>query len=342
MNNFQSKLNKYNTAAEICGKAYKLLVSKINENERDISKLCDIGNDIIKKEISLVYKKEVNKGIAFPVCISLNNCVGYYVYEKDNDKYNTIKDGDIVKIEMGVNIGGCIARLGETIVVGELDKTDTKKYKKKISMLNKLQNVVYSEMYAGNINDEVRINIETICNENSCYPVENSFSYQHLDNQFRTDDSKYVVLNHVKYYDEDDNEIVEPNDCFDLLEEEVYTIELRIVDNDKTNDLSPTQHKYVEIHDPHIFRFNNYHYDLKSKNARLFLSKYKGEYGTDAFCVNDIKRDVKNRIGIKECYENGILESYPVKYVKDMSNVYLKIFTVVVFEDKCYILKYSN
>ena len=79
----------------------------------------------IVEECNKIYKKETVKGIAFPTSISLNDCVGNYLYEtsQEFENYNTIKKGDVVKIELGVNLSGCIANLGETVIYD--DSTDT-------------------------------------------------------------------------------------------------------------------------------------------------------------------------------------------------------------------------
>ncbi len=39
----------------------------------------------IQEELKTVYKKEKNKKIAFPTSISLNNCLGNYIYDYQNE-----------------------------------------------------------------------------------------------------------------------------------------------------------------------------------------------------------------------------------------------------------------
>ena len=93
------------------------IVSKIQSSELlNTQALNEYGDNRIKEECSKIYKREIIKGIAFPTSISLNNCVSNYIYENGNDEFNMIKPGDVVKIDLGVNLGGCISILGETII----------------------------------------------------------------------------------------------------------------------------------------------------------------------------------------------------------------------------------
>ncbi len=113
----EQDLTKYNTCSKICRVIITELYNKIYEEEiLDVYQLIKYSDTRIIEECNKIYKKEKNKGIAFPTSISLNNCTGNYIYERDLGDYNTIKEGDIIKIELGVTISGCIAVLGETFV----------------------------------------------------------------------------------------------------------------------------------------------------------------------------------------------------------------------------------
>lgn len=329
----QAILTKYNAAAKICGKVYNEIVDLINGGESNIVVLCKYGNDKIIEECNKIYKKE-QKGIGFPVCITLNDCVGNYLYQSDKPEYNTIKNGDTIKIELAVNIGGCIATYGNTIVRGE-KSNEQSKY---IDLLDQLTKDVIDTIKAGEINDDVRIVLESRCSNNDCFPVENCTSYQLLDGHIQTPESKYIVLNHQKYYDDEDNLVVEENLCFEFEDSEVYTINLTIIP-EKNGD---KEHVYKEEHDSHIYRFNDYFYNLKLKSSREFCSAVKSIHGNNAFDITPYRNNIKNKMGIKECYENGILESYPILYNKDGYHIYHKKFTIIVNNDKCIRLNYSN
>jgi methionine aminopeptidase len=338
-------LTKYNDSARICGVVMGELKEKINNGEvLDVYELCKYGDNRIVEECNKVYKKEKVKGVAFPTCVSLNDCVGYFIYE-ENSKYNKIEDRDVVKIELGVNIGGCIARLGETIIYNMAEEDEDKR--KCIRFLDDLPGDIIKFMVLENFeeddmgerrmtNDDMRMFIESKCVDAECFPVENTMSYQHLGGAFKMQESNYMVLNHTKYYNDDDILIVEPNLCFDLVNDDVYTINVTVVENILDNG----ECVYRVPHSAHIMRYNECYYNLKLKNSRDFCNMVKAKYGMNAFNCIEYRHSTKNRVGIKESKEAGILEEYPIMYNKDHLNVYHKKFTVVVRENKMVLLKY--
>jgi methionine aminopeptidase len=293
-----------------------------------------MGDNMVNEAVSTAcWSNEKHKGLAFPTSISLNNCVGNYILENGQDDYNTIKDGDIVKIEVGVNIGGCIAVCGETINARK--KTD-----KYVKFLNTLQKGVVKRLKGTDtINDDIKTYIERECTNNNCFPVENTFSYQHVNGHLKTADSKYIVLNHKKYYDEGDNLIVDENICFDIDEGDVFTVNLTIIPDTDKNE---TEHTYIEKHTPHIYRFNEYHYSLRLKCSKEFTNAVKLKHRNNAFSILPYMNNVKYRLGSREPHENGILDSYPVLYAKDNMPVYHKKFTIVVEKDEALLLRYFS
>ena len=58
-------------------------------------------------------------GIAFPTCLSVNNCVGHYSPLSDDTL--TLKEGDMVKIDMGCFIDEFPALVAHTLIVGATD-----------------------------------------------------------------------------------------------------------------------------------------------------------------------------------------------------------------------------
>lgn len=357
----EQDLTKYNTSARMCGNIMVELLDKIKNKEiLCIKELENFANNRIEEECAKIYKKEKIKGIAFPTSISLNNCVGNYLYEeengenkdetfdgkKTNKEYNFIKNGDIVKIELGVNLCGCIVNLGETIIYSdnkELDKELFEKHGKYLELLEILKRDIVDNIKVGEINDEIKINIESKCTEYGCFPVENTISYQHLDGQLQTDDSKYIICNYkdnnifdnVEEYGKD---TLPANLCFEFEEGEIYTINLKIIPNDNNND-DETIHRYYKLEDSHIYRFNDKYYDLKLKASREFCSIAKGKHYTNAFSGLEYKKDSKHRLGIRECFDNGILEKYPILYSRDKLPIYHKKFTIVVGKDKTFSFK---
>ena len=61
--------------------------------------LCQNGNKELLRETSKVYQKEkdIRKGIAFPTCVSVNNCICHYSPLKSEPDI-LLKEGDLVKL----------------------------------------------------------------------------------------------------------------------------------------------------------------------------------------------------------------------------------------------------
>lgn len=64
---------------------------------------------VFKKE------KEIKKGIAFPTCLSVNNCICHFSPARNDPDY-VLKEGDVVKIDLGAHVDGFIAVAAHTVV----------------------------------------------------------------------------------------------------------------------------------------------------------------------------------------------------------------------------------
>lgn len=331
-------LNKYKLAGIVCKSVFDKLKHEIcTNNKNNVLELTKLGNKLLIDECKIFAKKYKleefinNVKIAFPTCISLNNCTGYYVYENNYTEYNHINKEDLVKIEFGLNIDDCINIFGDSFYILS---EQSEKNKNMFKLLDKLENKICKLMKVGNTNDDVKILIESLCTEYDSFPVENTFSFQHVDNHIQTDESKYIVTNYKKYYDENDYLAVKQDICFDLEENDIFTINLTIIEN-KTDD---KEHIYVESHYPHIYKYNEYFHNFKLDSSKKFYSLIKKNHGYNAFSMIDYNNNVKNRIGFKESFDNGILNQYRVLYNKEKIPVYFRKFTIMVGKESGIIL----
>lgn len=95
-------LSNYYKAASIHKKIRHELDSFIEEN-RSLSEICSFIEHNIKHYSN---KNEINRGIAFPVGLSLNNIAAHYT---PSGKTTTIlKNTDVLKIDYGVHVDGSI------------------------------------------------------------------------------------------------------------------------------------------------------------------------------------------------------------------------------------------
>lgn len=73
--------------------------------------MSNVASQVYKKE------KEMKKGIAFPTCLSINNCVCHFSPVRSEPDV-LLKNGDVVKIDLGAHIDGFVAVAAYTTVVG--------------------------------------------------------------------------------------------------------------------------------------------------------------------------------------------------------------------------------
>lgn len=324
METHTNDLSKYNACSSICGKVYRELVSKIqDEGVADVHVLETFGTKRIHEELQTIYKKESFKGLAFPVSINIGNCVGNHL--SLDEKTNVIQDSDIVKIELGVHVSGSAAMYANTIVKGHPEGNEYTR------LLQDLVTLVNRNMKHLETNDELRIAIEAACTDHDCFPVENTYSYQAP----RTMDSKYIVLNHKKYYDEDDELVGDGNLCFEFEQDEMYHVNIAIVPNVETGPCV-----YKEHVEPKIFRFNDYHYQFKLKSAREFYSNVTKKHGNFPFNVSEFLQQPKDKLGMRECLNSGVLEALPIVHCQN-APVYNIQWTAVVRQNKALSLKYT-
>lgn len=62
-----------------------------HRDDKSIKRFLRLPSKVYKKE------KELKKGIAFPTCLSVNNCVCHFSPAKNDADY-TLKAGDVVKM----------------------------------------------------------------------------------------------------------------------------------------------------------------------------------------------------------------------------------------------------
>jgi hypothetical protein len=210
-----------------------------------------------------------------------------------------VHDKAVLKFDFAIGNGDDIYYLGETYSKNEDDKDI-------LRFLDKLQTSVQKRIDKKKFetNDDITLYIQRKCIDNNCYPIENCKSYQYHDRMLYSENSKYIMCNFVKYYDEEDR-LVMDNLCFDLEDNETYILNISIV---KDSDIPKV---YTVEETPQLGFFNDNVYLLKLKSSREFFSRVKTLNGRRVFFL-DAFNTAKDKVGKKECINNCILEGlYP-------------------------------
>jgi len=112
-------LDKHKGAAVVCDAALEKAVSLCVEGA-DISTVCGTIDSFIEEELKKTFSnkksKKLERGIAMPTCISVNEVIGHYSPCADDS--TTLKTEDLVSIELGCHIDGYAANAGTTLVIG--------------------------------------------------------------------------------------------------------------------------------------------------------------------------------------------------------------------------------
>lgn len=69
----------------------------------------------LRKVFNNKKSKKLERGIAFPTCVSVNHVLGHY--SPMADETSVLQDGDVAKVDLGCHLDGFIAQAAHTIVV---------------------------------------------------------------------------------------------------------------------------------------------------------------------------------------------------------------------------------
>jgi curved DNA binding protein len=110
-------VTKYKDAADIINNALKLVVSLCKPKAKIVD-ICEKGDSYIREQTGNIYKnvkRKIERGVAFPTCVSVNNTVCHFSPLATDEA--VLEENDMVKIDMGCHIDGFIAVVAHTHVI---------------------------------------------------------------------------------------------------------------------------------------------------------------------------------------------------------------------------------
>jgi curved DNA binding protein len=244
--------------------------------------------------------KEIEKGIAVPTCVSVNHCVGHYSPLADNT--SEIKDGDLVKVDLGCHIDGYTAQAAHTFLVQQ-DATApvTGRAADVVQAAATCYEAAARLIRPGKKISEVAPVLAQIADSYNCQLVEGVMSHQMQ--RFIIDAGK-VVLNRP-------NPEQRIEDA-EFSEGEVYAIDIIM----STGDGKPKMHDERET--TVYKRALDVQYQLKIKAARELYNEITKKFPTMLFSLRGLEDGGagKTRLGLADCLAHGLLQAYPVTYEK--------------------------
>lgn len=312
-------LTKYKAAGDIVNRALKAVVALCIEGG-SVKEICIKGDELIVEETDKIFKKDT-KGIAFPTCLSVNNCVCHFSPTKNDADY-TLKSEDVVKIDLGVHIDGFIAVAAHTVVIGA-----TKENK----ITGRKADVVLAAYWAGqaalrllkpgNKNNQITETVQKIADAYKCKPIEGMLSHQLK--QSKIDGDKTIIQN------PNDAQKKEHEECeFGLYE--VYAMDVLIstgVGIGKEQDTKVA-----------IFQRTEENYQLKLKASRVFYAEVKNKYPSMPFNLRYFEEETKARMGVVECVSHKLIDPFQVLYEKSNEVVAQFKYTVLLTPNRTSII----
>ncbi|XP_046452700.1 proliferation-associated protein 2G4-like [Daphnia pulex] len=307
-------VTKYKMAGEISNRVIQGVIAQCVAGA-SVRELCTLGDKLLLEETVKVFKKEkeLKKGIAFPTCLSVNNCVCHFSpLASDTDV--ELKDGDVVKIDLGAHVDGFIASVAHTVVVGSSPSTKITGRKADILLAaHYASEAALRLMKPGTENQAVTSVVQTIAESYKCKPIEGMLSHQLK--QFEIDGEKSIIQN--------PNEIQRKEhekSTFEL--HEVYAIDVLISSGEGVGKEMDTRTT--------VFKKTNETYMLKMKASRALFTEVNSKCGTMPFSLRNLEDEKKARMGVLECVSHKLLEPFHVLYEKPNEIVAQFKFTVLL------------
>jgi curved DNA binding protein len=304
---------KYHTAAQIANKVVAKIVSECTPGKKAVE-LCALGDKMIEEEVKNVFKSaKLEKGIAFPTCVSPNNIAGHL--SPLSDDQTTLADGDLVKIDLGVHIDGFIATLAHTHVVGSNAQTPvTGKKADAICAAHIAGQCALRLLKPGKKNSEVSQVIKKVAEVFHVNPVEGVLSHQMK--RFVIDGSKVIINKPTA-----DQQVEE----FTFAQDEVYSVDIVM----STGEGKP---KEFEARTTVYKRAVDQNYSLKLAAARKVFSEVNSRFPALPFTMRWIE-DKHAKFGMTELVNHGLVHTYPVLYEKDGEFIAQFKYTALVGPD---------
>lgn len=293
-------VQKYKTAGAVVNKTLQSLInaSKVGTS---VKALCQKGDQQLETEAGKKYKNEpdMKKGIAFPTCISVNNCICHFSPSKNDPDYQ-LKAGDVVKIDLGAHVDGFIAVAAHSVVVGaKPDKKGTGRAADVVLAAYHASQAALRLLKDGTSNYAVTEAVQKIAAEYKCKPIEGMLSHQLK--QFKIDGEKTIIQNPTIAQKK------EHEKC-EFEKYEVYAMDVLVSTGEGLGKELDTKVS--------IYKKTEENYLLKLKASRAFYAEVKKKYGPMPFNLRNFEEEAKAKMGVHECVTHKLVEPFQVLYEK--------------------------
>ncbi|PIV68812.1 MAG: type II methionyl aminopeptidase [Candidatus Aenigmarchaeota archaeon CG_4_10_14_0_8_um_filter_37_24] len=285
-------LESYKKAGVIHKEAREFAVKEVKEGV----KVLDLA-ERIEKMI-----KDKGGGIAFPVNISINDIAAHYT--PDADDTLTFKQGDLVKVDIGVHVDGYIADAATTVSIGGQDQELIKAAEDAVDQFIK-------EIRPGKTVGEMSKLVEDIVLSHGFNPIRNLAGHsmeQYLEHGLLSIPNGKIP-----------SDIKIPEDT--ALGMEVFTT---------------TGEGWVKESSPALIYVFSQSRPVRLRESRKIAEKISQEYKTLPFAkrwLKDVTTPLRLHLALKELENNGVIRSYPPLREKSHAKIAQHEETIIV-QDK--------
>lgn len=312
---------KYKTAADIVNNVMKQLVELCVEGA-NVLELCVKGDELIEQGTGSVFNKPIKgvkvvKGIAFPTCISINNCVAHFSpLASDPASSQTLAKDDVVKLHLGAHIDGFASIAAETLVVGaSAENPVTGRRADAIKAAWHAAEIAMRLVKVGNKNWAVTEAVNKVTAVWGCKAVEGMLSCQQTQNVI--DGKKRIILNPSEQQKKDFEAIT-------FAEDEVWGIDILVSTGEdgkaRTEDTKATVYQ----------RDHTITYQLKMKTSRAVFSEVQKKAGAFPFNIRVLEDEKRARMGLQEACQHALVKPYDVIYTPPETFVAAFHFTIAL------------
>uniref|UniRef100_A0A1I7ZCI2 Peptidase_M24 domain-containing protein n=1 Tax=Steinernema glaseri TaxID=37863 RepID=A0A1I7ZCI2_9BILA len=304
-------LNKYISAGKLAEQAMTGIIPKIVTGA-SVQQLCADGDKLIEELAANFNKKDkkLKRGIAVPVCISVDNVMSHYA-PLPSEPDTILKDGNVVKIDLAVHVDGFIGACAHTVVENKITgaKADI------MMAAYEGMEAAIRMLHAGKFDSsEVSAMMKDLAAEYKVKPVENMLSHQIGQNL--VDGDKYIVINPG-----DESKAKVEKHLFDKYE--VYAVDIYMTTGEGKVKAHPVRTTVYRIDEENTYR-------TKMKASRAFLSEVSPKHGSLLFNLRDTGDETRAKMAVKECVEHGVLRGFPVYATEEGSFVAQFKCTVII------------
>ena len=307
-------LDKYKAAALITNAALEKVIS-LAVPGADIYTVCQEGDKFMEEELKKVFtnkkSKKLERGVAFPTCISVNHVMGHY--SPMADESTQLQEGDVAKIDLGCHLDGFVAQAAHTIVVSAdvNSKVTGRKADAILGAYNAMQAAQRLIKEAGT-NTSVTEAIAKVCEAYGVNPVEGALS--HKMKKHLIDGNDVIISKETP-----DQRVEE----FEFMPGDVIGLDIFV----SSGEGKPRESEYRTT----VFKRElDAQYNLKIKSARAFFSEVNKRFPTLPFSIRAFAEPNQAKVGVLECIQHDLLTHYPV--LIDKPNEFVAQFkcTIVV------------